>query len=102
MVTNDFAEWSRALRDLYGLQGMKPWIVSAESGVRKPDPAAFEVFRKAAGVPYQSCLVIDGVENVLDSAANLGMKTVLLSQKGKSSSSSVHPVIGKLSEFKRG
>jgi len=102
VVTNDFAEWSRALRDLYGLQGMKPWIVSAESGVRKPDPAAFEVFRKAAGVPYQSCLVIDGVENVLDSAANLGMKTVLLSQKGKSSSSSVHPVIGKLSEFKRG
>ena len=51
MVTNDFAEWSRALRDLYGLQGMKPWIVSAESGVRKPDPAAFEVFRKAAEVP---------------------------------------------------
>tara|TARA_B100000945_G_scaffold104212_1_gene82445 strand:- start:2249 stop:3688 length:1440 start_codon:yes stop_codon:yes gene_type:complete len=101
VVTNDFAEWSRALQDLYGLQGMKPWIVSAESGVRKPDPAAFEVFRKAAEVPFHACLVIDGSENVLDSAANLGMKTVLLGEKGANVSSSDHPVIQKLSEFTR-
>ena len=101
VVTNDFVEWSRALQDLYGLQGMKPWIVSAESGVRKPDPAAFEVFRKAAEVPFHACLVIDGSEIVLDSAANLGMKTVLLREKGTDVSSSDHPVIQKLSEFTR-
>ena len=101
VVTNDFAEWSRALQDLYGLQGMKPWIVSAESGVRKPDPAAFEVFRKAAEVPFHACLVIDGSENVLDSASNLGMKTVLLAGKETDVSSSDHPVIQKLSEFTR-
>ena len=101
VVTNDFVEWSRALQDLYGLQGMKPWIVSAESGVRKPDPAAFEVFRKAAEVPFHACLVIDGSEIVLDSAANLGMKTVLLGEKGTNVSSSDHPVIQKLSEFSR-
>ena len=101
VVTNDFVEWSRALQDLYGLQGMKPWIVSAESGVRKPDPAAFEVFRKAAEVPFHACLVIDGSEIVLDSAANLGMKTVLLGEKGANVSSSDHPVIQKLSEFTR-
>ena len=101
VVTNDFVEWSRALQDLYGLQGMKPWIVSAESGVRKPDPAAFEVFRKAAEVPFHACLVIDGSEIVLDSAANLGMKTVLLGEKGTNVASSDHPVIQKLSEFTR-
>ena len=80
---------------------MKPWIVSAESGVRKPDPAAFEVFRKAAEVPFHACLVIDGSENVLDSASNLGMKTVLLAGKETDVSSSDHPVIQKLSEFAR-
>lgn len=101
VVTNDFVEWSRALQDLYGLQGMKPWIVSAESGVRKPDPAAFEVFRKAAEVPFHACLVVDGSEIVLDSAANLGMKTVLLREKGTDVSTSDHPVIHKLSEFTR-
>ena len=101
VVTNDFAEWSHALRDLYGLQGMQPWIVSAESGVRKPDPAAFEIFRKSAEIPFQSCLVIDGSENVLDSAANLGMKTVLLTHKENLKHSSDHPVIRKLSEFTR-
>ena len=101
VVTNDFAEWSHALRDLYGLHGMQPWVVSAESGVRKPDPAAFEVLRKAAGIPFQSCLVIDGSENVLDSAANLGMKTVFLNSGGNSKLSSNHPVVRKLSEFTR-
>tara|TARA_B100000131_G_scaffold322888_1_gene378583 strand:- start:1191 stop:2630 length:1440 start_codon:yes stop_codon:yes gene_type:complete len=101
VVSNDFAEWSHGIRNTYGLQGMKPWIVSAESGVRKPDPAAFEVFRKAAEVPFESCLVVDGSENVLDSAANLGMKTVLLVEKGGLSSASDHPVIRKLSEFTR-
>jgi HAD superfamily hydrolase (TIGR01509 family) len=101
VVTNDLAEWSHALRDLYGLQGMQPWIVSAESGVRKPDPAAFEIFRKSAEIPFQSCLVIDGSENVLDSAANLGMKTVLLTHEENLKYSSDHPVIRKLSEFTR-
>ena len=101
VVTNDFAEWSYALRKLYGLQGMQPWVVSAESGVRKPDPAAFEILRKAASIPFQSCLVIDGSETVLDSAANLGMKTVFLSTEGKPTHSSGHPAVQKLSEFTR-
>jgi len=101
VVTNDFAEWSHGLRDLYGLHGMDPWVVSAESGVRKPNPAAFEMLRKAAGVPFQSCLVIDGSENSLDAAANLGMKTVLLSTEGESTPSTDHPIVKKFSEFTR-
>ena len=101
VVTNDFAEWSHALRDLYGLHGMQPWVVSAESGVRKPDPAAFEILRKAAAIPFQSCLVIDGSENALDSAANLGMKTVYFNTGTDINPSTSHPVVRKLSEFTR-
>ena len=75
VITNDLAEWSYRLRDLHGLSGVAPWIVSSDIGVRKPDPAAFEALRRLTGVPYHSILAIDGQIPALDMAASLGMMT---------------------------
>lgn len=75
VITNDLAEWSYRLRDLHGLSGVAPWIVSSDIGVRKPDPAAFEALRRLTGVPYHSILAIDGQIPSLDMAASLGMMT---------------------------
>lgn len=75
VVTNDLAEWSYRLRDLHGLSGVAPWIVSSDIGVRKPDPASFEALRRLTGVPYHSMLIVDGQIPSLDMAGTLGMMT---------------------------
>jgi len=102
VVTNDFAAWSNGLREMYGLHGVKPWIISSETGVRKPDPAAFEILHRSSGCAYQSCLVLDTTSNLLDTAAVLGMKTTLLSPDSSSPKDSTdHPTVKKFSEFFR-
>ncbi len=102
VVTNDFAAWSYGLRDMYGLQGITPWIVSAETGVRKPDPAAFEILNRASGCGYESCLVLDQAPNLLDTASALGMKTVQFTpQHDSKNDSSGHPKVKRFTEFFR-
>ena len=53
-LTNDTAEWSAILRRRFGLdRHIEDWYVSAELGVRKPDPRAYD-------------LLLDGLERLLD------------------------------------
>jgi putative hydrolase of the HAD superfamily len=99
VVSNDLAEWSYGLRDLHGMQGMMPWIVSAEIGVRKPDAAAFEAVRRLTGLPYQSCLVIDGSLECLDMAKSLGMMTAWFTRTAPEDSSAGHPVVARFGDF---
>lgn len=102
VVTNDLAEWSYRLRDLHGLSGVAPWIVSSEIGVRKPDPAAFEALRRLTGVPYHSMLVVDGQIPALDMARTLGMMTAWLTrQKPPEDAEPGHAVITKFADFFR-
>ena len=102
VVTNDLAEWSYRLRDLHGMSGVAPWIVSSEIGVRKPDPAAFEALRRLTGVPYHAMLVVDGQIPSLDMARTLGMTTAWLTrQKPTDDSEPGHAVITKFADFFR-
>ncbi|OUV78671.1 MAG: hypothetical protein CBC90_00995 [Acidimicrobiaceae bacterium TMED130] len=100
VVTNDFAEWSNQIREIYGLQGIKPWIVSSDYGVRKPDSAILETLNRYSGVAYQSCLVLDTATNFLDTAQILGMKTVYLNSNNEiPDNDRNHPSVKKLNEF---
>ncbi|MBU97898.1 MAG: hypothetical protein CL429_02275 [Acidimicrobiaceae bacterium] len=102
VVTNDFTAWSNGLRNMYGLQGVNPWIISAETGVRKPDPAAFEILNRSSGCAYQSCLVLDNSSNLLDNASVLGMKTVLFDPENTISNDTInHPTVKRFNEFFR-
>ncbi len=102
VVTNDLAEWSYRLRDLHGMSGVAPWIVSSEIGVRKPDPAAFEALRRLTGVPYHAMLVVDGQIPSLDMAQTLGMMTAwLTSKKPPEDAEPGHAVITKFADFFR-
>ncbi len=101
VITNDLAEWSYGLRDLHGMQGMMPWIVSAEIGVRKPDTAAFEAARRLTGLPYASCLLIDGRLEVLDEAKALGMMTAWFTRTAPDDRTSGHPVVARFGDFFR-
>jgi putative hydrolase of the HAD superfamily len=101
-VTNDVADWSRRLRDRSGLSQVHPWIVSAEVGVRKPDPGIYEALRRSTGVPFESCLMIDGRTASLDAAATLGMSTAWFTTDESADDGGGHtPVVGFAAFFKR-
>lgn len=102
VVSNDASDWSQMLRDRHGLSVIEPWIVSAEVGVRKPDPGIYEALRRTTGVPYENCLMIDGRLSNLDAAKTLGMSTAwFTSQRPSPDQRPPHPVVMNFSEFFR-
>ena len=102
VVTNDLIEWSTQIREIYGLQGIHPWIISSEYGVRKPDPAILEILNRSSGIAYQSCLVLDTATNFLDTAQTLGMKTVHLNpEANKSDANQKHPSVDGSTNFSK-
>ncbi len=102
VISNDLAEWSYRLRDLHGLSGVAPWIVSSDIGVRKPDPAAFEALRRLTGVPYHSILAIDGQVPALDMAASLGMMTAWFAREEPAEGAEPgHAVVTRFGDFFR-
>ena len=103
VVTNDLTEWSTQICKIYGLQGIHPWIISSDYGVRKPDAAILEILNRSSGIAYQSCLVLDTATNFLDTAQTLGMKTVHLNpEANKSDANQKHPSVRRLNEFFKG
>lgn len=102
VISNDLAEWSYRLRDLHGMSGVAPWIVSSEIGVRKPDPAAYEALRRVTGVPYHAMLLVDGQIPSLDMARTLGMTTTWFAQeKPHSDAQPGHAVVTRFADFFR-
>ena len=77
-LTNSVNKWVKMLRDRHALDGLvDDWLVSSNIGVRKPDSAAFEALRRASGVPFDNCLLIDDRVEHLNAALLLGMSTAL-------------------------
>ncbi|GAA1961646.1 HAD family hydrolase [Kitasatospora viridis] len=52
-------------------------VLSAEHGVRKPDPAIFRLVLDRLGVPAEECLFVDDSEQNLAAAAELGITPLL-------------------------
>ena len=57
-------------------------IVSGEEGVRKPDPAIFEILRQRIGGSLARCIFIDDGAANNTAAAAAGMDTILFSDTG--------------------
>ncbi|HEU5003536.1 MAG TPA: HAD-IA family hydrolase [Actinomycetota bacterium] len=74
-ITNDVAVWSRRSRAALGLEGVAPWIVSAEVACRKPGRAIYDAFLSAVGCAPDACLFVDDQPQNLDAAARLGFRT---------------------------
>lgn len=77
LLTNNVAEWREwwsadlPLAELFELV-----VDSSEEGVRKPDPEIYRRTLDRLGVPAESCLFIDDLEDNRTAAAALGMRTV--------------------------
>lgn len=52
-------------------------VISGEVGLRKPDPAIFELTTDRLGLPAEACVFVDDHPGHLTSAAEAGMTTVL-------------------------
>jgi putative hydrolase of the HAD superfamily len=53
------------------------WVISSEVGVRKPDPAVYEMAAERLGLPPAACVFVDDLPGNLKPARALGMATVL-------------------------
>jgi FMN phosphatase YigB (HAD superfamily) len=82
-LSNDVSEWSRKLRERFGLgRFINGFVISGDVGFRKPDAGIFcRLFNQAAIHPSQAVMVDDREPN-LDSAKRLGMRTILFAPGG--------------------
>ena len=53
------------------------WVISSEVGLRKPDPAIYELAADRLGLPPTACVFVDDLPGNLKPARALGMATVL-------------------------
>ena len=53
------------------------WVISSEVGLRKPDPAIYELAVERIDVPADRCVYVDDLPGNLKPARALGMATVL-------------------------
>jgi epoxide hydrolase-like predicted phosphatase len=53
------------------------WVISGVEGVRKPDPAIYELALERIGVPASGCVFVDDLPGNLKPARALGMATVV-------------------------
>jgi epoxide hydrolase-like predicted phosphatase len=69
----DASVYDRALMD----ELFDAWVISSEVGLRKPDPAIYELAAERIGRPAEACVYVDDLPGNLKPARALGMATVL-------------------------
>lgn len=91
LVSNFYGNIETVLEDFGILGCFKKVIESAKVGVRKPDPAIFELGVNALGVKPEEVLVVgDSIKNDIEPAKKLGCQTLLLEGKGWDSTPLAH------------
>ena len=53
------------------------WVISSRVGLRKPDPAIYELAAERLGLPPAACVFVDDLPGNLKPARAIGMATVL-------------------------
>ncbi len=77
ICTNNVREWEPLWRAMLPVDEIFPVVVdSAFVGLRKPDPAIYELTLERLRVPAAAALLIDDIEVNCDAARELGMRAV--------------------------
>jgi HAD superfamily hydrolase (TIGR01509 family) len=81
-LSNGIAQWSIKLRRHFDLEGhISPWIVGGDFGLRKPDRQIYLKMIDVLGVPPERILFVDDRLANVDAARDVGLGTILLSDK---------------------
>jgi putative hydrolase of the HAD superfamily len=84
LLSNDVLAWSEHIREHYGVgRYFKDVILSANTGVRKPDRKIFEIALERLGVDPADCIFIDNSVKNLLSAQSVDMDTILFNRDGE-------------------
>ena len=70
--------WGKDRYDRAQLEALfDAWVISGEVGLRKPDPAIYELAAERLGLPASACVFVDDLPGNLKPACALGMATVV-------------------------
>lgn len=96
-ISNDVAEWSRALRIEHGLdRRITQWTVSGEVGARKPDERIFQAFLATSGFAPEMVTFIDDRSKNVRAASALGFSTILVDFAGVGSDAAAVRTVAEL------
>jgi HAD superfamily hydrolase (TIGR01509 family) len=99
-LSNDLSEWSKKLRDRFKLEGyIRGFVISGDVGLRKPDHAIFEHLIRQLDVTVGDALFIDDNPKNLDSATELGFKTILFDTNAENLSLSGYEKVRNFNEL---
>ena len=77
ICTNNVREWSSRWRAMLPVEDLFEAVVdSSFVGVRKPDPAIYELVLERLGLPAAACAFVDDLERNVDAARALGFAGV--------------------------
>ena len=76
-VLSNYGPWWTLIEEELALSRYVPWtFVSCQTGVRKPEPAAFQIALDRLGVAPGEVVFVDDSQTNVDAAAALGMRAV--------------------------
>jgi epoxide hydrolase-like predicted phosphatase len=75
LISNSWGEALKYDRDAFE-ELFDIWVISHEVGMRKPDPAIYELATEKIGLPPDACVFVDDLGGNLKPAKQLGMATV--------------------------
>ena len=77
LLTNNIPEWRNGWRSMIDVDGLFDVVVdSSEVGMRKPEPAIYELTRAKLGLPHTAIFFLDDLGVNLKSARALGWQTL--------------------------
>jgi HAD superfamily hydrolase (TIGR01509 family) len=99
-LSNDISEWSIKLRRKFNLeQYFKGFVISGDTGTRKPDPAIFiTLLRKLKREPGDLIFLDDRLRNI-EAAYALGIQGILFNPAPEDSQGHTFPIVRNFSEL---
>lgn len=83
LLTNNVAEWEPLWRATVPEGLFDVEVVSCDEGIRKPDPAIYELTLARLDLPASACVFVDDVEDNCRAAERLGIPTVRFRDAGQ-------------------
>jgi FMN phosphatase YigB (HAD superfamily) len=99
-LSNDVSEWSVKLRIKFGLEPyFKGFIISGDTGTRKPDPAIFlTLLQKVNRDPCDLIFLDDRLRNI-EAANSLGIQGILFNPAPEDSQGHTHTIVRNFAEL---
>ena len=94
LLTNNVREWEAHWRAMAPIEEIFELVVdSSFVGMRKPEPAIYELTTERLGVRARECLFVDDFEHNCDAAQAVGM-TAVVYRDAEQSTAEIHAALG--------